>query len=148
MNAPINTARVRQALLFGALGICFSVVYGFVGYSLSGGGHGSGVFGELVSAPEPFGFLIWPCVGLLLPWRGRCYIAIIIVLLLMVNYIGVVVVFLTNDNYYVVKTAKAVPLTVIFVAGSYVALQLVIATSLVRLLLGKDHYKEQLKQEK
>lgn len=131
-----NRATGLSSVIYGSVGVVFSLVVGFFGYALSGAGHGTDAFGKMVSSPEPFGFLIWPCVGCLLPWGRRWWVRGVVILLLLLNYCFVVSTIFFADDQYIDKTFQALPLVAFAIVACYVIIQLVIWTCLVRSLLA------------
>ena len=110
-----------------------------MGLALSGAGHGTAFFGYLVCAPVPLGFIIWPSIGFLLPWSYKRYVAFLVLILMAINYCGVIYEALNVEQEYLVKTIKALPLVVTFVVGSYFIVQVLIAFYLIRLLREQMH---------
>lgn len=94
------SARILKTFGFILLGIVFNAALSFSGSALLGAGHGSPFYIYIVLAPvipgygfpfESIGWLIWPIVGGLIPWRYMVGVRIIIVGLLFANYIGIAV---------------------------------------------------------
>jgi hypothetical protein len=98
---PLTSIIVKVLKSIGllSLGIGFSIVFTFSGSALLGAGHGSAFFVYIIAGPvipgyefpfDSIGWLIWPIVGSLIPWRGSKGVRLLILILLLTNYIGVI----------------------------------------------------------
>jgi hypothetical protein len=141
MSKGADTAGVgrwRQSIRDGALGLLFSVGCGLFGFLFAGAGHGTDFFGRCIWSPHGFGILIWPCIGLMLPYANSRRAALAILLLLCANYVGIVFEWiLEEDRYYVFHVFKAVPLFVSLLILSYVTVQVAILWKVINALAGR-----------
>jgi len=94
------SAKLLKTFAFIVIGLFFSAALSFSGAALLGAGHGSPFYIYIILAPvipgygfpfEAIGWLIWPIVGGLIPWRYLVGVRAIIVALLFANYIGIAV---------------------------------------------------------
>jgi hypothetical protein len=136
MSAGIRE-RAVYSVLGGVVGILFSFGIGFLGGTLAGAGHGTGVFVALIVAPEPFGILIWPAIGVLLPWSRNLSVAIVILTLLMVQYGGVAMAISDASTAPISRVMQSAPGLVWFIILSYLSVQLLIITCLARSITKK-----------
>lgn len=103
-----------------------------MGIAMFGAGHGSSLFWALVASPEPFGFLVWPVIGIGLPWVKKRWIKYLIILLLVGNYIGVACNVYREDSEYLIRTFRSEFVLSNLLLGAYVTAQVAIIGFLFR----------------
>ena len=117
---------------------------GFLGFALSGAGHGSGIFGYLFYSPVIHvqgtrvsgGLIVWPAIGLLLPWAKNIHITCLVILLMGISYTGIIRDMLADideagTNSYALKTIKELPHLVLPIISVFLLVQFTIVGVLV-----------------
>jgi hypothetical protein len=126
---------VLWSFVFAVLGTIFSEGIGFVALTLTGAGHGSGLYAALIRGPEPFGQFIWPLIGLLVPWSCRKRrVAVLIGLLAAINYIAAATAYLQEGSQYALRTFHSDPGVTVFVVASYLLVQFLVALVVLKAL--------------
>jgi hypothetical protein len=99
-------------------------VLAFLGAAFTGAGHGSSFFFTAVLAPisasgafSLIGLLFWPAVAVLLALRRFLFCRVAAALALLSHYVGIAIVALDTEWYYVGRVWHSLPaLVVVFVA--------------------------------
>lgn len=132
-NILMPNSKFKSSLVLGLIGSVFSGGVGFLAAALTGAGHGSALPLALIASPEPLGFLIWPTIGIFIPWvKGRPVVIAIIVLLLALNYVTALAVIAKEGSVYLIKTFRLEPALVSVVILTYLGVQIAIVSALVR----------------
>ena len=129
---------------------------GFFGFALSGAGHGSGIFGYMFYSPVirvqgvlvPGGLIIWPAIGLLLPWAKNICITCLVILLMGISYTGIIRDMLADideagTTSYALKTIKELPHLVVPIISVFLLVQFAIIGVLVY-LRRKQNWQRQI----
>jgi hypothetical protein len=126
------------------------LLFGFLGFALVGAGHGSGIFGYLFYSPVIgsqgshfcLGLVIWPAVGLLLPWARSLIVSCLVLILLGFSYYGIFQDMMadiseTGTTSYAIKVMKSTPDLVFLIVSVFALMQIAILGSLVYLRISK-----------
>lgn len=121
------------------LALVAAKLLGFLGFALSGAGHGSGVFGYLFYSPVirvqgvwvSGGLIVWPAIGLLLPWAKNTYITCLVLLLMGISYTGIIRDIMADieeagTTSYALKTIKESPHFVVPIVSVFLLVQFAI----------------------
>jgi small-conductance mechanosensitive channel len=93
-----HNTRVLLSMVLAISAYLIAQLFGFLGFALIGAGHGSGIFGYLFYSPVVgghgsylyLGLIIWPSIGILLPWARNPLVSCVILILLGCDYFGLI----------------------------------------------------------
>lgn len=145
-----RNTRIMISVALAAAAFLVALLFGFLGFALAGAGHGSGIFGYLFYSPVvggngsyfSFGLVIWPVIGLLLPWARNLIVSCLILILLGVRYYGIIQDMMadiseTGMTSYAVKVVKTMPDLVFLIVSVFALMQITILGSLIYLRISK-----------
>jgi len=145
-----RNTRILFSVALAAAAFLVALLFGFLGFALAGVGHGSGIFGYLFFSPVIggngsyfcFGLIIWPVVGLLLPWARDIIVSCLVLILLGFSYYGIFQDVMadiseTGTTSYAVKVMNTMLGLVFTIVSVFVLMQIAILVSLVYLRISK-----------
>jgi hypothetical protein len=143
-------SRIMLSIALAGTAYLIAFLFGFLGFALAGAGHGSGIFGYLFYSPVIggqgsyfcLGLIIWPIIGVLIPWARSLIVSGLVLTLLGCSYCGIIRDMLgdineTGTTSYAIKVMKTMPDVVFLIIFVFVLMQIAIAIGLIYFRISK-----------